>query len=270
VDVVKGTPVAIRNLASVEPGEKPIYNIVTANGRPAVLVNVLQQPDGNAVQIADSVNAELRDIQKTLPPDIQLSTYYDQSVLVRDSISGVTDSILIGLVLSVLVLLVFLKSWRTTVVAAVVIPLAVFTAIVFMKLSNMSFNLMTLGGLAACIGVVIDDAIVMVENIIVHLSTGQSPREAAASAIQELTPALIGSTLTPIVVFAPLVFLGGVTGVFFRALAMTMVTALLASLFLAIFFTPVMAELFLRRPEGPFETDVERPSSPARAVSFVG
>ncbi len=258
VDVVRGTPVAVKNLASVVPGERPIYNIVTANGRTAVLINVLQQPDGNAVQIADSVNAELRDIKKTLPPDIELSTFYDQSVLVRDSISGVVESILIGLALSVLVLLVFLKSWRTTVVAAVVIPLAVLIAIVFMKLFNMSFNLMTLGGLAACIGVVIDDAIVMVENIIVHLSTGQAPMEAAKSAITELTPALVGSTLTPIMVFAPLVFLGGITGVFFRALAMTMVTALLASLFLALFFTPVLAALFFRRPTDAAETDIEK------------
>ncbi|MFB3779553.1 MAG: efflux RND transporter permease subunit, partial [Bryobacteraceae bacterium] len=258
VDVVRGTPVAVRNLATVVPGERPIYNIVTANGRPAVLVNVLQQPDGNAVQIADSVNAELSDIKKGLPPDIELSTYYDQSVLVRDSIAGVTESILIGLGLSVLVLLVFLKSWRTTVVAAVVIPIAVLMAIVFMKFFNMSFNLMTLGGLAACIGVVIDDAIVMVENIIVHVSTGQAPMEAAKSAITELTPALTGSTLTPIVVFAPLVFLGGITGVFFRALAMTMVTALLASLFLAIFFTPVLAAIFFRRPAGQAATDLEQ------------
>jgi CzcA family heavy metal efflux pump len=248
VDVIRGTPVAVRNLARVVPGERPIYNVVTANGRPAVLVNVLQQPDGNAVAIADSVNAELAEIRKTLPPDVELSTFYDQSVLVRESISGVTESILIGLGLSVLVLLVFLKSWRTTVVAAVVIPIAVLSAIVFMKLFNMSFNLMTLGGLAACIGVVIDDAIVMVENIIVHLSSGQAPMDAARSAIAELTPALTGSTLTPIVVFAPLVFLGGITGVFFRALAMTMVTALLASLFLAVFFTPVLAALFFRRP----------------------
>jgi CzcA family heavy metal efflux pump len=219
---------------------------------------VLQQPDGNAVQIADAVNDELLAIKKTLPPDIELSTFYDQSVLVRDSIQGVTESILIGLGLSVAVLLVFLKSWRTTIVAAVVIPLAVLIAIVFMKLFNMSFNLMTLGGLAACIGVVIDDAIVMVENIIVHLSTGQAPMDAAKSAIQELTPALIGSTLTPIMVFAPLVFLGGVTGVFFRALAMTMVTALLASLFLAIFFTPVLAALFFKRPKDGVETDLEK------------
>jgi multidrug efflux pump subunit AcrB len=143
-------------------------------------------------------------------------------------------------------------------VAAVVIPLAVLIAIVFMKLFEMSFNLMTLGGLAACIGVVIDDAIVMVENIIVHLSSGQTPMDAAKSAITELTPALIGSTLTPIMVFAPLVFLGGITGVFFRALAMTMVTALLASLFLAIFFTPVLAAVFFRRPAGEGENDIEK------------
>ncbi len=258
VDVVRGTPVKVKNLATVVQGERPVYNIVTANGRPAVLVNVLQQPDGNAVQIADAVNAELADIRRSLPPDIQLSTFYDQSVLVRDSISGVTESILIGLGLSVLVLMVFLKSWRTTLVAALVIPIAVLIAIIFMRLFHMSFNLMTLGGLAASIGVVIDDAIVMVENIMVHLSTGQAPLDAASSAIQELTPALIGSTLTPIVVFAPLVILGGVTGVFFRALAMTMVTALLASLFLAIFFTPVLATIFFRRPSGPAETDIER------------
>src|SRR5205085_2863029 len=106
-------------------------------------------------------------------------------------------------------------SWRTTLVAGLVIPIAVLIAIIFMKLFNMSFNVMTLGGIAACIGVVIDDAIVMVENIVVHLSLGQTPREAAKSAITELTPALIGSTLTPIVVFVPLIFLGGITAIFF-------------------------------------------------------
>ena len=245
VDVVKGTPVLIKNLATVGPGERPAYNIVTANGRPAVLVNITQQPDGNAVAIADAVNRELEAIKKTLPPDIELKTFYDQSILVRDSIGSVTESILIGLVLSVLVLLLFLRNWRTTMVAAVVIPVATAIAIVAMYLSHMSFNLMTLGGIAACIGVVIDDAIVMVENITVHLGMGQSPSEAASNAIQELTPALIGSTLTPIVVFLPLVFLGGITAVFFRALALTLVTALLASLLLAIFFTPVLAGIFL-------------------------
>ena len=241
-----GTPVLIKDLARVVPGEEPVYNIVTADGRPAVLVNIMQQPDGNAVAIADSVKTEMQAIRRTLPSDIQLSVFYDQSLLVRDSISGVAEAILIGLVLSVAVLLGFLKNWRTTLVAAMVIPVAMLVAIVFMKLFQMSFNLMTLGGLAAAVGVVIDDAIVMVENITVHLSMGQSPEDAAKQAIQELTPALIGSTLTPIVVFTPLVFLGGITAVFFRALALTLTTALLASLFLAIFITPVLAGRLLR------------------------
>ena len=268
VDVVKGTPVLVKNLASVEPGEEPVYNIVTANGRPAVLVNVMQQPDGNAVQIAAAVNNEMREIRKTLPPDIELATFYDQSILVRDSISSVTESILIGLALSVAVLMGFLKRWRTTIVAALVIPVAMLIAIVFLKLFNMSFNLMTLGGLAAAVGVVIDDAIVMVENIVLHLSLGQSPGNAAKSAITELTPALIGSTLTPIMVFAPLVFLGGVTAVFFRALALSLVTALFASLFLAIFFTPVLARLFLRPHTGPAETDLQK-AEQAEAGRFL-
>ena len=181
VDVVKGTPVLVRDIAQVVAGEKPMYNVVTANGRTAVLVSVLQQPDGNAIEVADAVNAELAEIRKTLPKDIELSTYYDQSILVRDSITGVVESIAIGLALSVLVLIVFLKNWRTTLIAAVVIPVAVLMAVVCMKLFHMSFNLMTLGGIAACIGVVIDDAIVMVENIAVHLNMGQSPADAATA-----------------------------------------------------------------------------------------
>jgi CzcA family heavy metal efflux pump len=258
VAVVQGTPVLAKDVATVVETEKPVYNIVTANGRSAVLVNVLQQPDGNAVSVADSVNRELNQIRRTLPPDVKLSTFYDQSILVRDSINSVRDSILIGLALSMLVLFLFLKSWRTTVIAAIVIPIATLIAVLFMKLVHMSFNLMTLGGIAACIGVVIDDAIVMVENIVVHLSMGQSPSYASRTAIRELTPALIGSTLTPIVVFVPLVFLGGITAVFFRALAMTLVTSLLASLFLAIFLTPVLAGLLLKPKAGPSADSLEQ------------
>ena len=247
VSVTGGTPVRVADVAEVIRGEKPVYNIATANGQPAVLINVLQQPDGNALAVADAVNREIADIRSSLPSDIQMATFYDQSVLVSDSILGVRDAILLGLGLAVVVLFGFLKNWRTTLVAAVVIPISLLIAVVIMHLTGMSFNLMTLGGLAACVGVVIDDAIVMVENIMVHMSLGQTAGEAASSAITELTPALIGSTLTPIVVFAPLVFLGGLTAVFFRALAMTMVTALIASLFLAIFFTPTLARFIIRR-----------------------
>jgi CzcA family heavy metal efflux pump len=259
VDVVGGTPVLVKDIASVVPAEEPIYNIVTADGREAVLLNILQQPDGNAVAIADTVKTELADIRKNLPPDIQIGTFYDQSLLVRDSINGVTESILIGLGLSVLVLLAFLKNWRTTLVAALVIPIAVLIAVVCMRLFNMSFNLMTLGGLAASIGIVIDNAIVMVENIIVHMSTGKTPEEASQRAIRELTPALIGSTLTPVAVFVPLVYLGDITGVFFRALALTMVAALIASLFLSILLIPVLTTWFMKRRQRPsLEADYEK------------
>src|SRR5262245_41775427 len=270
VDVVKGTPVYLKNLARVVSAERPVYNIVTADGLPAVLVNVHQQPDGNAIEIADAVNRELQEIRKTLPSDIQLNVFYDQSLNVRDSIGSVTESILIGLGLSIAVLVGFLKSWRTTLVAALVIPISALIAVVLMKLLNMSFNMMTLGGIAACIGVVIDDAIVMVENISVHLSLGQRPREAAMSAIRELTPALVGSTLTPIVVFVPLVFLGGITAVFFRALAATLVTALLASLLLAIFFTPVLAPVFFKaRPVAAVNLEEAEQSGEGRVMRWL-
>ncbi len=258
VGVAKGTPIRIKDVATVSPGEEPVYNIVTANGHAAVLVNVLQQPAGNTVQIANSINDVLAEVRRTLPPDIHLSTYYDQSQLVRESINGVTESIIIGLFLAIVVLLLFLRDWRMTVVAAVVIPIAVFFGIVMMKLFGMSFNLMTLGGIAACIGIVIDDAIVMVENISIHIAMGRSPWEASSAAIRELTPALIGATLTPIVVFVPLVFLGGITAVFFRALAMTLVTTLAASLLLAIFFTPVIAGIFLRPVRVPAGISLEK------------
>jgi len=257
VAVLGGVPVRIADIATVVRGERPVYNIVTADGRPAVLINVLQQPDGNALQIAQAVNDELALIKRTLPEDISLATFYDQSILVRDSILGVREAILLGLALSIAVLMVFLKDWRTTLVAALVIPLSLLIAVVFMEWLQMSFNLMTLGGMAACVGIVIDDAIVMVENITVHMSMGQSRTEAARNAITELTPALIGSTLTPITVFAPLVFLGGVTAVFFRSLAATMVAALLASLFLALFFTPVLAAVLLRVRRGAHAETIE-------------
>ncbi len=260
VTLVAGTPVRVSDVAEVVRGERPVYNIVTADGRPAVLINVLQQPDGNALAIAEAVHEEIDSIRATLPGDIHLASFYDQSTLVRDSIYGVRDAILLGLALAVAVLWGFLKNWRTTLVATAVIPISLLIAIAFMQLFKMSFNLMTLGGLAACVGIVIDDAIVMVENITVHLSQGQTPAEAARNGITELTPALIGSTLTPIMVFVPLVFLGGITAVFFRALAMTMVTALLASLVLAIFFTPVLARRMLRPPA------LQRAESPEAAA----
>jgi len=250
VATVNNAPVLVSDVATVSPGVEPQYTIVTADGHPAALVNINRQPDANTVAVVDNVKAALNAMRGQIPKDVRVAPYYDQSLLVRDSINSVRDSILIGLLLSVVILYAFLRNWGTTLVAIVVIPVTILITFLAMGLARLSFDLMTLGGVAAAIGLVIDDAIVVVENIYTHMSRGQSRREAVQSAVSEITIPIIGSTITPVVVFLPLTLLTGVTGVFFRSLALTMAVALLTSLVLALAFTPVLAERFVRAKPG--------------------
>ncbi|HMC30581.1 MAG TPA: efflux RND transporter permease subunit, partial [Candidatus Angelobacter sp.] len=166
---------------------------------------------------------------------------------VQDSIKSVRDAILLGLLLSAIVLVVFLRDWGSSVVAGLVIPVTIFVTFIALKLLGQSFNLMTLGGLAAAVGLVIDDAIVVVENIVLHRDAGEGRIEAVRSALSEIIVPLVGSTLTPIVVFLPLISMTGVNGTFFRALAVTMCVALLTSLVLALTWTPTLSLFLLRR-----------------------
>jgi len=246
VAVVNNAPITVADVATVGAGVEPQYTIVTADGHPAVLLNIRRQPNANTVTVDDEVKAELAAIQPLLPKDVKIAPFYDQSLLVRESMNSVRDSILIGLLLSVAILYAFLRNWGTTFVATLVIPVTVLATFLAMYLVGLSFDLMTLGGVAAAIGLVIDDAIVVVENIYTHLARGQSRREAVERAISEITIPIIGSTITPVVVFLPLTLLTGVTGVFFRSLALTMAVALLTSLVLALSFTPVLAERFVK------------------------
>ncbi|HEY6660732.1 MAG TPA: efflux RND transporter permease subunit, partial [Pyrinomonadaceae bacterium] len=246
VATVNNAPVTVADVATVAAGVEPQYTIVTADGHPAALVNINRQPDANTVAVADEVKAALTAMRGQIPKDVRVAAYYDQSLLVRESINSVRDSIIIGLLLSVAILYAFLRNWGTTFVAILVIPVTVLVTFLAMWLARLSFDLMTLGGVAAAIGLVIDDAIVVVENIYTHISRGQSRREAVQSAVSEITVPIIGSTITPVVVFLPLTLLTGVTGVFFRSLALTMSVALLTSLVLALAFTPVLAERFVR------------------------
>lgn len=247
VATVNNAPVTLADVATVGAGVEPEYTLVTAYpGKPAVLLNINRQPDANTVAVADEVKAELAAMRAQIPKDIAIAPYYDQSLLVRDAMSSVRDSILIGLLLSVVILFAFLRNWGTTFVAVLVIPVTVLATFLAMWLAGLSFDLMTLGGVAAAIGLVIDDAIVVVENIYTHMSRGQSRREAVQQAVSEITIPIIGSTITPVVVFLPLTLLTGVTGSFFRSLALTMAVALLTSLVLALSFTPVLAERFVR------------------------
>src|SRR5947199_3170126 len=263
VAMVNNAPVTLADVATVGAGVEPEYTMVTADGHPAALVNINRQPDANTVAVADEVRQTLASMRGQIPADVHVAAYYDQSLLVRDSINAVRDSILVGLLLSVVILYAFLRNWGTTFVAILVIPVTVLVTFLAMWLARLSFDLMTLGGVAAAIGLVIDDAIVVVENIYTHLARGQGRREAVQSAVTEITVPIIGSTVTPVVVFLPLTLLTGVTGVFFRSLALTMSVALLTSLVLALGFTPVLAERFVRarRRVGP-ERDGTPPSEP--------
>ena len=246
---VDDAPVYIRDIGAVQHGSAPQYNIVTADGVDAVLLNVRSQPDGNTVGIADALHEELARLKHDLPPDMRLAFFYDQSLFVREGLGSVWESIAFGLILSIAVLYLFLRSVRTTFVAVLAIPATLLITVAGMHAAGMSFNLMTLGGIAAAIGLIIDDAIVVVEAIHAKINQGHAPTEAVHLALREVGPALFGSTITPVVVFIPLAFLDGVPGVFFRALAMTMVCSLLVSLFLAVTMTPTMAAYLLRRRE---------------------
>ncbi|HVY64243.1 MAG TPA: efflux RND transporter permease subunit [Gammaproteobacteria bacterium] len=246
VAAIDGHPVAIRDFARVERGPEPVFNQVTAEGVPAVLLNVRSQPDGSTLDIAAGLTQVLAELRRDLPPDMKLAYYYDQSTFVSESVVSVRDAILFGMMLSVVIIYLFLRNWGVTLTAITVIPVTVLITLLAMQFAGLSFNLMTLGGIAAAIGLVIDDAIVVVEAIFAKIASGLPRMEAIKAGIGEIFHALVGSTLTPVVVFVPLAFLEGITGVFFRSLALTMVVALLTSLVLAVTLTPSLAAWFTR------------------------
>lgn len=246
-----GIPIRLGDIAKIAPSVAPVYTMVTANGKPAVLLSVHRQPDSNTIDVANLVHAQIEEIRPTLPPGVHIEPFYDQSTIVHESIASVRDAVLLGLLLSSVILVLFLRDWGTSLVAGLVIPATLLITFIVLKLTGQSFNLMTLGGLAAAVGLVIDDAIVVLENIVLHRDAGQRRLQAIQSALQEMTIPLIGSTVTPIVVFLPLISITGVTGSFFRALAVTMTVSLFTSLLLALSWTPTLSQYFVRGHEAP-------------------
>jgi CzcA family heavy metal efflux pump len=258
-----GVPIRVGDVATVAPSVAPVYTIVTANGKPAVLLNVSRQPETNTLEVANEVHDLIRQIEPTLPKGVRLEPFYDQSTIVRDSISSVRDAVLLGILLSSVVLVLFLRDWGTSFVAGLVIPVTLLITCIVLKVAGQSFNLMTLGGLAAAVGLVIDDAIVVLENIVLHRDRGQNRFAAIRSALKELTIPLIGSTVTPIVVFVPLIAMTGVNGAFFRALAITMTVSLMTSLFLALTWTPTLSQYLVRRKATEAVDGSEEPDAAA-------
>lgn len=237
-----GQPIHVRDLGTVELGVQEDYIRASSENGPSVLIGISRQPDGNTGQISDAAHALVERFKQRYP-DVTFSFSYDQADLVRESVTSVRDAIALGLALSFLIVLGFTLSPLSAAIALLVVGACVLCTVVVMKAAGVTFNMMTLGGLAAGIGLFIDDAIVMIEAIHRERASGLDTADAIAGAHRELARPLIASTLTVIVVFAPLVFLPGVTGTFFRALSVTLGAGLAISLVLALYVTPAL-EMF--------------------------
>jgi CzcA family heavy metal efflux pump len=244
-----GTPITLGEIATIQDGSNDIVTAFSGNGRPAVLISIIKQPNGNLIEITDAVNRVLPDIMRQLPKGTEIQPVYNLANLVSASIDNLRDSILIGIALIILIIYLFLRDWRSTWIASATIPVTMAITFGLMYLGHQTLNLMSLGGLAVAVGLVIDDAIVMIEGVFHNLQSGLLPREAANKAVSELAEPVISSTITTIVVFAPLGLLEGVVGQFFSALSYTLTASVLISLALALTVIPILCQQFLKIPQ---------------------
>ncbi|MBS0328063.1 MAG: efflux RND transporter permease subunit [Proteobacteria bacterium] len=246
--------VRLGDVAKVTDSTVPQYIRVTADGHDAVLMDVYQQPDGNSVQIANDIKTTLANAKDVLPPGVKLATWYDQSVLVTESAKSVRDAILIGIVLAAIVLFVFLRNTKITLIAIVVVPTVLATTVTLLMFFGMGFNIMTLGGMAAAVGLIIDDAVVMIEHIVRRLrGAPKNHKGRVMLAAREFFQPLSGSSAATIIIFFPLAFLGGVTGAFFKALSLTMGGALVISFLITWLAVPILADHWLNEKDASHE-----------------
>jgi CzcA family heavy metal efflux pump len=242
VAVENGSPLRLRDLAEVRDGMEDRRTLIAGNGQPAALINIARQIGGNILQVSSQIQELANHLGSAIPSTLHLSLVYDLAGFVRDSIRNVRDAILLGGLLVIAVLFFFLHETRTTLIAAISLPTTVISTFFFMSLMGGTLNLMSLGGLAIAIGLIIDDAVVVVENIYRHLGLGESSSQAAELGTQELLGAVVGSTATTVVVFLPLSLLKGVVGEFFKALCLTLAISVLLSLVFALTLIPLLAE----------------------------
>ncbi len=255
--------VRVRDIGTVIAGVAPEWTRVTADGHEAVILQVFQQVDGNTVQIAADVRAKLAGFSGRLPAGVRIANWYDQSQLIVGAATSVRDAVLIGICLAGAVLFLFLRNGKITLIAMGCVPAVLAITVLVLGLMGSSFNIMTLGGMAAAVGLIIDDAIVMVEHIVRRLrekgragepsgpATGPGGKVWTAAA--EFTRPLVASSLSTIVIFAPLAFLSGVTGAFFKALSLAMAASLVISFLVAWLAVPVLANRFLRAQDAEAE-----------------
>ncbi|HZZ10857.1 MAG TPA: efflux RND transporter permease subunit [Paraburkholderia sp.] len=241
------TQIRLGEIATVRQGVVPQWLRVTADAQDAVLLNIYQQPGANSVAMARLIHAKLADFAPQMPSGVHLANWYDQSELVIASATSVRDAIMIGVLLAALTLFAFLRNWKITAIAVAVVPVVMATTILLLDVFGMGFNIMTLGGMAAAVGLVIDDAIVMIEHIVRRMREGgaRAFHGRVMAAALEFTRPLAGSSAATLIIFVPLAFLSGVTGAFFKALSVTMASALFISFLVTWLAVPILCDRWL-------------------------
>jgi HAE1 family hydrophobic/amphiphilic exporter-1 len=243
---IRGKPVYLKDVGTVRDTVKDISIEERIDGKQGLRMFVMKQSGANTVRITRQVNKQLTELAKTLPPDVKITTIFDTSEFITDAISNLSETLLYALIFVILVVLVFLGRWRATFIVGLAIPISLITSFIYLFITGNSLNVISLASLAIAIGMVVDDAIVVLENISKHIDRGSSPREAAIYATNEVWLAVIVTTLVILAVFMPLTLVSGLTGVMFRQLGWIVSITIVTSTVIAISLTPMLASLLLR------------------------
>lgn len=251
--------VTLKDIATVEIKEAKEYIKVNANGKESILVAVIKQPNSNLISLTEAMNSKLGDLKKIIPNGIIITPYYQQATFVNDAVKSVTDSLLIGLLLAIIVAVLFLKSAKASATILIIIPVTLGLTLVVLYLTGNTFNIMTLGAIAAALGLIIDDAIVVVEQI--HRTHEEHPDEPTVTLLQKaihyLFPAMVGSSISTIVIFIPFVLMSGVAGSYFKVLTDTMIITLVCSFFVTWLLLPVVYLLLSKKENSSIEVKNE-------------
>lgn len=260
-----GSTIPLSAVATVTDGFQELREYSRVNGISAVSLMIFKQSDASVVEVGERVKQELDKIQKELPSDVKIIVSRDTSDYIRKSLNDTRGSILEGIITTALALYIFLREWRSTIIVAMAIPTSLLAALMMMYFAGFTFNMMSLMGLALCIGILVDDSIVVLENIYRHLKMGKDPKDAALDGRMEIGMAAIAITLSDVVVFAPIAFMNGMVGQFFRQFGLTVVFATFFSLFVSFTLTPMLASRLFKKQK----LESEKESNPSNKI-FIG
>ena len=242
----RGVPVRLGDVGRAEDAMEDKRSIARFNGLPAVGLGIQKQSGTNTVEIINRIKKELPNIRSALPPGMKLEISFDQGEFIQRSIREVQHHMIYGGILAILIVLIFLKDIRTTLISALAIPTSVIATFTLMNIFDFTFNNMTMLALSLSIGILIDDAIIVIENIHRHIDRGMNPRDAASFATQEIGLAVMATTLAIVAIFLPVAFMKGIIGRFFLQFALTVVFSVMVSLFVSFTLTPMMASRYLK------------------------